>query len=48
MKNRVIRDVRKSVDVLQFNEGDTIYDIGEKATGVYFCLKGSVAICIPS
>ena len=29
-------------------EGDTIYDIGEKATGVYFRLKGSVAICIPS
>lgn len=48
MKNRVVRDVRKAIEVEIFRENDIIYDINEKATAVYFCLKGSISITIPS
>ncbi len=45
-KNRVVRDVCKNIDLKQYQYGDLIYDIGEKAKAIYFCLSGSVSISI--
>jgi hypothetical protein len=45
-KNRVVRDVCKNIDLKQYQYGDLIYDIGEKAKSIYFCLSGSVSISI--
>ena len=45
-KNRVVRDVCKNIELKYYSYGDIIYDVGDKAQDVYFCLSGVVYICI--
>jgi CRP-like cAMP-binding protein len=45
-KNRVIRDVIRTMKMGHYEEGEVVYQQGSKATEIYFLLHGSVNACI--
>jgi len=46
-KNKIIRDITKTVNLKIYEEDSVIYGKGESSTSIYMVIKGAVSQCVP-